>query len=72
MTFVTVYRAKIWKPESKGYEIWPRMGTRAAIEKLGGKIVEGSAREVPAGDLDDDGFVNLGTPEIGAEHSRRD
>jgi|HubBroStandDraft_1064217.scaffolds.fasta_scaffold1760650_2 hypothetical protein len=57
MTFVTVYSAKIWKPELGISEVWPRMGTRAAIEKLGGKIIEGSVREVPAGDLDEDGFV---------------
>ena len=70
MTFVTVYRAKIWKPEREGFELWPRMGTRAAIEKLGGKIVEGSAREVPASDLDDEGFVDPGAPEFGTEQSR--
>jgi len=60
MTFVTVYRARIWRPESRRFQEWPQMGTRAVIEKLGGKIIDGSAREVPAVDLDDGGFVNPG------------
>jgi hypothetical protein len=57
MTFVTVYRFRLWNPDRRDFDIWPRLGTRAAIEKAGGKIVEGSAMEVPAGDLDDDGFA---------------
>jgi hypothetical protein len=63
MTFVTVYRAEICRSESGAFEVLPRLGTRAAIEKLGGKIIECSAREVPAGDLDSDGFLNPGAVE---------
>ena len=57
MTFVTVYEFKIWNDEAGAFVVQARMGTRAAIQTAGGEIIEESAREVPAADLDSRGFT---------------
>ena len=60
MTFVTVYRFKIWNAEIGEFVLSLRMGTRAAIETAGGEIVEGSGTEVPVTELDPRGFTTVG------------
>ena len=52
MTFVTVYKFKIWNSEIGEYVVSLRMGTRGAIEMTRGEIIEGSAREIPGADID--------------------
>ena len=62
MTFVTVYRFKIWNNDIADFVVSLRMGTRAAIEMARGEIVEGTAKEVPVTDINAEGFTvrNLG------------
>jgi len=57
MTFVTVYKFKVWNGEIGAFVESLRMGTRAAIGTVGGEITEGSATEVPATELDRKGFT---------------
>lgn len=57
MTFVTVYKFKIWNSEISEFVLSLRMGTRAAIETAGGEIIEGSGTEVPVTELDLKGFT---------------
>lgn len=57
MTFVTVYKFKIWNSEIGAFVLSLRMGTRAAIETAGGEIMEASATEVPVTELDHRGFT---------------
>lgn len=57
MTFVTVYRFKIWNPEIGEFVVSLRMGTRAAIEAARGEIIQGSGTEVPVTDIDAKGFT---------------
>ncbi|HLY07008.1 MAG TPA: hypothetical protein VKR31_14780 [Rhizomicrobium sp.] len=61
MTFVTVYKFKIWNTEIGQFVLSLRMGTRAAIESAGGEIMEGSATEVPVTELDRRGFTTRNT-----------
>jgi hypothetical protein len=57
MTFVTVYRFKIWNNDIGDFVLSLRMGTRAAIKMARGEIDEGTATEVPVADIDDNGFT---------------
>jgi len=57
MTFVTVYRFKIWNSEIGDFVVSLRWGTRAAIEMSRGEIIAESAREVPVSAIDDRGFT---------------
>jgi hypothetical protein len=57
MTFVTVYKFKIWNSEIGEFVLSLRMGTRAAIEMSHGEIIEGSATEIPVADIDAKGFT---------------
>ena len=52
MTFVTVYKFKIWNSEIGEYVVSLRIGTRGASEMTRGDIIEGSAREIPGADID--------------------
>ena len=57
MTFVTVYKFKIWNSEIGEYVVSLRIGTRGAIEMTRGEIIEGSAREIPVADIGAKGFT---------------
>lgn len=57
MTFVTVYRFKVWNPEIGEFVLSLRLGTRAAIAMVRGEIIEGSGTEVPVTHIDDKGFT---------------
>ena len=57
MTFVTVYRFKVWNSDVGDFVVSLRMGTRAAIEMAHGEIVEGSATEVPVAEINSEGFT---------------
>jgi hypothetical protein len=57
MTFVTVYRFKIWNSDIGDFVVSLRLGTRAAIEMSRGEIIKESAREVPVSDINARGFT---------------
>ena len=56
MTFVTIYKYKIWNGDIREFVLSLRMGTRAAIEEVRGEIIEESATEVPVSQIDARGF----------------
>lgn len=57
MTYVTVYRFRVWNAEVGQFIPSLRLGTRAAIEIMRGEIIEGSGTEVPVTDIDPRGFT---------------
>ena len=57
MTFVTVYKYKVWNGDIREFVLSLRMGTRAAIEAVRGEIIEESATEVPVAQIDARGFT---------------
>lgn len=57
MTFVTVYRFKVWNNDVGDFVVSLRMGTRAAIEMAQGEIIEGTATEVPVAEINAEGLT---------------
>ena len=60
MTFVKVYKYKIWNSEILSFVPSLRMGTRAAVAAMHAEIIEGSEIEVPVTELDAKGFTKPG------------
>jgi hypothetical protein len=57
MTFVTVYRFRVWENDLGRFVAHQRMGRRAAIATLQGQMVEGSATEVLVSEIDEEGLT---------------
>jgi hypothetical protein len=57
VTYVTVYKFKVWDDVKGRYVVSRRMGTLGAVGSARGVIVEGTATEVPPSELDAEGLT---------------
>ncbi|WP_395065541.1 hypothetical protein [Paraburkholderia silvatlantica] len=57
MTRATVYRYKWYDVSTDSNKVRPMRGTREAIDRISGDIIEESAEEVDASLLDGNGFI---------------
>jgi hypothetical protein len=57
MAHTTVYRYRWWDTSNDSNDIRPVRGTREAIERISGEIIEESAEEVDTSLLDGNGFI---------------
>ena len=53
---VTVYRFKVRDQSADEWVVQLSKATEARIRLIGGRIIEGSAEEVPASAIDEDGY----------------
>lgn len=57
MTRATVYRYRWYDVSTDSNDVRPMRGTREAIDRISGEIIEESAEEVDASLLDGNGFL---------------
>ncbi|MCQ0034657.1 MULTISPECIES: hypothetical protein [Burkholderia] len=57
MTRTTVYRYRWWDVSTDSNEVRPMRGTREAIGRISGEIIEESAEDIDASLLDGNGFI---------------